>query len=283
MCFSGYSPQAITSSGDLRILRFAPSPELQASVVSFFYLDVPEGKCGSIRTLPEGCGDVICFLDQQPNVWLVGPQTQARVFTHSPNSRILGAQLFPGMLGLLTTQHALELVDKRISLKALGSCHHKREVEQLLKCLYSSNSVQEQITFLEAFLSRRFAERAIEHRVQQAIHFILAEGGKLPISKLAAKAASSPRNLGRLFNAQLGMGPKAFSRIVRFQNVLTHLRQTQVPNWSDISAEWGFADQPHLVRECRSMSGLSPVELWNSYGLLPAEEQPSTPTSECIK
>jgi len=64
-----------------------------------------------------------------------------------------------------------------------------------------------------------------------------------------------------LFAAQVGVAPKIFSRIGRFQRALTLAKQDESLDWPQLALDCGYFDQPHLIREFVSLSGLSPREL----------------------
>jgi AraC-like DNA-binding protein len=70
----------------------------------------------------------------------------------------------------------------------------------------------------------------------------------------------SARRFTRLFSLEVGMTPKLFARVQRFQSVLQAM-QEQVGDWTDVAQSCGYFDQSHLIRECRALSGFTPTEL----------------------
>ncbi|MGA9774652.1 MAG: helix-turn-helix domain-containing protein, partial [Candidatus Dormiibacterota bacterium] len=70
------------------------------------------------------------------------------------------------------------------------------------------------------------------------------------------------RRLHRRCVAALGYGPKTLHRVLRFQRAL-RLSRTR-PRLVDLAADAGYADQAHLARECRRMTGLGPSELFKT-------------------
>ena len=92
--------------------------------------------------------------------------------------------------------------------------------------------------------------------VDSALDVILQSAGTTPVHRLATHAGVSARHLERLFFARVGLGPKAFARIVRFQNVL----RSSLPDWAAIAADCGYTDQAHLIHEFREFSGQTPAE-----------------------
>jgi AraC-like DNA-binding protein len=68
----------------------------------------------------------------------------------------------------------------------------------------------------------------------------------------------SARNLRRAFHDVVGLGPKAFARIMRFQRALHAARQGSDIDWSDIARNAGYYDQSHLIADFRAFAGTTP-------------------------
>jgi AraC-like DNA-binding protein len=66
----------------------------------------------------------------------------------------------------------------------------------------------------------------------------------------------------------VGMTPKLFSRIQRFQQTRTFIQQNRSPNWADVALDLGYFDQSHLIREFLEFSGLSPTDYLNRHKTL---------------
>jgi AraC-like DNA-binding protein len=97
---------------------------------------------------------------------------------------------------------------------------------------------------------------------------IEAEGGLDRMDALCADAGVSARHLTRLFQTHLGVGPKTFARIVRFQRALSMLRADPGCTLAAVAATCGYYDQPHFVREFRACAGVAPKE---RVGYFPTE------------
>ena len=69
----------------------------------------------------------------------------------------------------------------------------------------------------------------------------------------------SPRQLERRFKRQVGIGPKLFCRIQRFQRVFREIESGG--NWVQAALACGYYDQAHLVRDMRQFSGETPTAL----------------------
>ena len=82
----------------------------------------------------------------------------------------------------------------------------------------------------------------------------------MSVTELAGKACLSPKQFGRIFSNYVGMMPKEYSRIVRFQKSLW-LLQNHHRDYAGIAYACGYSDQSHFIRDFRHFCGLTPREL----------------------
>ena len=90
--------------------------------------------------------------------------------------------------------------------------------------------------------------------VQEAWRVILATDGTVPVTSVAAHVGWGRRHLGERFRAAVGLTPKEAARVARFERAQRLLRTRSVP-LAQVAADSGYADQPHLAREWRSLTG----------------------------
>jgi AraC-like DNA-binding protein len=88
-----------------------------------------------------------------------------------------------------------------------------------------------------------------------ALDAILRSNGAAQVEDLASRAGISRRQLERVFLRRVGIGPKLFSRIVRFQRLL---RAPQC-DWAVMAADSGYFDQAHLIHDFREFTGQTPM------------------------
>ncbi len=91
-----------------------------------------------------------------------------------------------------------------------------------------------------------------------AVTRIERSSGTVPIRILAQELGWSERRLQRAFTTQVGVSPKVFARIVRFDALMTRVQTHPEARWVDRAIELGFSDQSHLVRDVRQFSGVTP-------------------------
>jgi AraC-like DNA-binding protein len=151
-----------------------------------------------------------------------------------------------------------EIAGRTLSLDdLLGS-----DASPLVAQLHDARAWTERFALLDQFIARRFERaRAPHDTVHEVWHGLRESKGAASIASLARDAGVSRRHLANLFRTEIGATPKTMARIMRFEHA--HHMAGAVPrqSWADIAYEAGYADQAHLVREFRELSGLSPSDL----------------------
>jgi AraC-like DNA-binding protein len=90
---------------------------------------------------------------------------------------------------------------------------------------------------------------------------VLRTSGRVTVEGLARAAGVSRQQLARAFRQSIGVGPKLYGRLARFQAVLVHAGTGRRVDWAGAALDLGFADQSHLIAECRRFGGLTPRAL----------------------
>jgi transcriptional regulator GlxA family with amidase domain len=107
-------------------------------------------------------------------------------------------------------------------------------------------------------------------RVGAALAAIEQSGGDLRVETAAAQAGAGRRHLERLFREEVGVGPKVFARLVRFQAAAARvIGEPEVP-LVRVSGESGYFDQSHMIRDFLAFAGSSPDELRRRLGQMTA-------------
>ena len=112
---------------------------------------------------------------------------------------------------------------------------------------------------LEAWLLRRVRGLRTDLAITQALRAFDRIPEVPRIDAVARALDLSPRRFGARFAAEVGLSPKRYCRVRRFQTLLQRVHGTAAPDWAGLAADCGFADQPHLVREFRAYAGISPT------------------------
>lgn len=94
--------------------------------------------------------------------------------------------------------------------------------------------------------------------VARAAARMLGGGPAASIAEVARGLGVSERHLRRTFHATVGIGPKRYARIVRFQRALALGRGSR-RTWTDVAREVGYFDQAHLIADFRDLAAASPA------------------------
>jgi transcriptional regulator GlxA family with amidase domain len=68
----------------------------------------------------------------------------------------------------------------------------------------------------------------------------------------------SQRRMAQLFHEQVGVSPKTFHRVRRFQHTLARVRGRGQVDWAGVAVECGYYDQAHLSHDFRQIAGMTP-------------------------
>jgi AraC-like DNA-binding protein len=105
-------------------------------------------------------------------------------------------------------------------------------------------------------------------RVAWAVRRIEARGGNIAIGAITRELGESPKRLIALFHEHVGVAPKVFARLVRFDRLVGRIEDVAgagsgntAPEWAALAQEVGYADQSHLIRDVRAMTGATPSEV----------------------
>ncbi len=115
----------------------------------------------------------------------------------------------------------------------------------------------------EAALALRLAASPTPDRATSWAIARLHADPAVKIEELARNVGWSRKHLAERIRLQTGANPRFYARLRRFERLLAHLKSGTAPHWADLAAAQGFADQPHLAREMRDLSGLTPTLLFD--------------------
>ena len=97
---------------------------------------------------------------------------------------------------------------------------------------------------------------------------IISRQGRIRVSLLVSQTGIGLRQFERQFVHDLGMGPKMYARIVRFEAAMRKKASSPNLNWTQIAHQLDYHDQMHMVHDFQSLSGESPTSLATYLDLL---------------
>jgi AraC-like DNA-binding protein len=234
----------------------APLADLVAS--AWVQQITPDGESYTHRNTPNGGVEVVCAVGGMPRV--IGPRTGPLVDVLAPGTTVVGVRFHPGAASSLLGVPASELVDLALDPEDLWG----RSAAALGETVDAAVSPESALAALEEHLARRaMGASAPDPLVAEVVRQL--RWGTDDVGSIRSALYISERQLRRRFLAGVGVGPKTLHRALRFQRFLA-LAQHAIAHGvapteiglAMLAAEAGYADQPHLSRECLRLTGLSP-------------------------
>lgn len=195
-------------------------------------------------------------LDDQrlPAAVISGLQRHHRTAQHSRDATCLAVRFTSAGAQAFLRDRSDLLWCETVPLEAvLGAPAVSRVLEQV----HDAATVSARIHVVERMLMRRLRNgTAPAARIHAAVRAITASRGRVPIPVVAKTAAMSERALERGFQSVVGASPKHLSRLVRLGTVCDLWDAGR--DCTEIAYAAGYADQPHLVRDFKALSGAPP-------------------------
>ena len=168
--------------------------------------------------------------------------------------RTVGVQLHPGVSPLLFGAQADELAGRHWALGDFWGADAARVRERLLEV----GGVGAQLELLERILTARLPRaRGLHPAVALALERF---GAAASVGEVVRESGRSHRAFISLFRHAMGLSPKTYCRVQRFQRVIRRLAAEPRASWADVALDTGYSDQPHLAREFRQLAGITPGE-----------------------
>ncbi|WP_256923784.1 AraC family transcriptional regulator, partial [Streptomyces sp. 13-12-16] len=99
----------------------------------------------------------------------------------------------------------------------------------------------------------------VRPEVAEAWRRLSASRGRVQVGAVAAELGWSRRYLTERFRGEVGLSPKTFARVLRFEHAHELATAHEPLPWADVATVSGYADQAHLVRDWREFTGRSPT------------------------
>ncbi len=245
-------------------LERAPGPALRPWLRSLWYCRAPDVCHNRERVLPSGCIQIILNLAKNyltdcpsktttvrlPPAIIVGTRRSYELIVTSDLAELVGIVVEPGGFAKFFRERADLFFEQSVALDYVWPQFE-------MQPLFEARTPTAKLDTLETLLLRRRKPADRSPLVDGAIHFLNSPG--MSIKECARLVGVSNRRLSQLFQEELGVSPKLWCRIQRFQSAVSDLhRGTDVP-WAELALQCGYYDQSHFINDFRAFSGVSPM------------------------
>ena len=255
----------------MRYSEFHPKSPLNQVLECFWALEsdtvTPDHR--TERILPDGCVEIVLNFaapfaqhtgdttNVQPRNFIVGQMTGPMLITPTGPVQLIGIRFHPGGTAPFFRLPIHELTNDVVELaafaRALGT--------KLLAESVHLPQLADKVFAIEKALTRVLQASKNDLRVLRIAARIVQSSGMIPIDNLADESGLSSRQLERRFRAEVGVGPKLLSRILRFQQVFRAVDANE-PAWPIVALDCGYYDQAHLIKDFRQFAQQTPAVLF---------------------
>jgi AraC-like DNA-binding protein len=251
--------------------RRIPAPPLSDYVAWFWYFEGLRCDYDRERVLPDGSCELVINLQDVPrhrfdphdpgrnetfqHSWISGAQTKYLVIDVLQNSSMIGVHFQPGGISPFVPGGAAEVGGKVVEADAVWGL----AAIDLCDALRNAPSPDLKFSLLEEFLFRRLRHRWERHpAIVHALRRFTADPHQGRIDQVVGETGLSHKQFIECFRREVGLTPKRYCRIRRFQRVLDEIHAGRPVNWTELALAGGYFDQAHFINEFRVFSGLNP-------------------------
>ena len=258
------------------ILKHTPCPLLRDSVELFWYR--PEDAAGTRAIareaiLPDGCAHVVINLSEN-RIGLYEGIESDRITSVSGSifcgpraspyavlpaaAAIIGVLFRPAGIWRLLSAPTEEFKEAQLSLELVLSGDDLRER------LIAAATPLARFQVLENYLIRRLRPSASLHRAVRYAVNAFEQDCFLSVGAVLDKIGLSERRFSRIFSEQVGLTPKLFQRVRRFQRTMDSLPSHGQVDWAGTATANGYYDQAHLINDFRAFTSVTPSDFFAS-------------------
>lgn len=175
------------------------------------------------------------------------------------NSAMAGVRLRPAGAAAFLRDTPAAIAGSVVDLDAVLG----REVERLREQIATTRDLRRRALLLAAAVARHLASTPpLSDAVRFALATLHASHGGASIRGIVRATGYSHRWVTEHFRSEVGLGPKAYARTVRFESAFERLMALDRVDWADFAVDCGYYDQAHLAREFRALAGATPTEIF---------------------
>jgi AraC-like DNA-binding protein len=253
-----------------------PAFPLDLFVNGFIYYDGLDPVHRMDRFLPDGNTEIIIDLTDKPQyiydnetleeiqacrqAWISGVRTRPITIPSGRGARMLIVAFKKGKAYPFYPLPMSEITDVVVDADLIFG----QDIRDLREQLLSTSSIDQMFSLAEKFLLRRaggsLPSDVSARCVEYAVSSIMRVPGRLSLRQLNDQIGYSQKHFISLFRNKVGVPPKQYMKILRFQKAISEIEWVSSFHWSEIAVHNGFYDQAHFINEFRNFSGFTPGE-----------------------
>lgn len=262
-----------------------PQPPVCDFVLDIFYYEEGKAAYDAEKLLPDNTVYLIINFTDDPKklfhdvslqscnvykkAWISGMQRRYIVIEATNNNRMMVVRFKPGMaypvLGIPIHSFSDTVLESDEILA--------NELILLREELWNITEPAEKCRRMEQFLRMRLLKGTGIHPAVSYLINTLLQSPDYDIRGLIQKTGYSHKHILHLFDKYVGLTPKYFARVHKFQDILKTIEAGKTFSWTSLAHDYGFYDQAHFINDFRHFSGINPsaymVEKTETLNYLP--------------
>lgn len=227
-----------------------------AFVETIWFGPASNGSESSFVIQPDGRVDaVLAFNEQGGELLAFGSSTHATRYELKPSHHYLGIRFKPGKSIAFLDAHPSELRDQAVSVEHFAGLDTGHWLELVLADTENAERLSGVLNALNQYANPLPDQICL---MDELVRYVERRNGVVNVKELAYQAGLSARQLERRFLDYVGMSPKLFARVVRYNQVRQALAHGESLN-ANLAARLGYTDQSHLWHDFRAFTATSTV------------------------
>ena len=250
-----------------------PSFPLSQFVELFIYFDGVQHAHSIDRFLPNGDVEILIDFHDSPqyiydndslkeiqachHVWASGVRTEPITIPSGTNAAMMVILFKKGMGAPFFPFPMNEIRDSVVDADLIWGADFGDIRDRMLE----TKDVQARFRIMENFLVSKFeAKMNVNACVEFAIREMAERPDALSIARMNSKIGYSQKHFTEMFRRSVGVNPKAYLKIMRFQKAVRTIDASGDIDWGQVAFECGFYDQAHFINDFKHFSGFTPEQ-----------------------
>ena len=247
---------------------FAPADSLKHLVKEYWIFENQDPTIHRQKIIPDGYSEIIIHYGDPYRINLTGTwevqssmlfSSQISSFFFLENtgqSGMLGIKLFPTAFHQLFRKDVSTCTDQVVALEQIIAS----ETSGLVN-VKNAGTIATRVKAAEEWIISKLHHLVAQPKIDQCVSIIFETNGMIDMEELASRIELSTRQMERLFKKVVGLTPKFYCRIVRF-NYIFEVMKEQKESWIRTALQSGYFDQSHFIKNFKEFTGEEP----SNYG-----------------
>lgn len=258
---------------------YIPAAPLGEFIESFYYFKGYTPEHAVDRFLPDGNIQLIIELTEHPKyiydnytlkeiqackkVWFSGFRTEPITIPSGQDSEMIIVQFMKGRAYPFLSDPLCALTNHVVDAELVL----KNAILDLRERIQEVSTVRQKLLILEEYFTHHYRSY-LQHNpfTNYVVEKILQQPEQCKLIEISDKVGFSQKHLIKIFKEHVGVTPKEFLKIVRFQKVILEIEQQKQVYWTRIAHDCGFYDQSHFIADFKLFSGFTPVDYLRQRG-----------------